>query len=67
MIGNRGEWVENYLKKSLQALRLDYVDLYLIHAPVGLLGQHELDIFPRNADGSVVLDTTTDLIELWKV
>lgn len=67
MIGNRSELVEKYLKKSLEALRLDYVDLYLIHAPVGLTGQHDLDIFPRNADGTAVLDMLTDLVDLWKV
>ena len=28
--------VENFLKKSLKKLDLDYVDLYLIHLPVGV-------------------------------
>lgn len=67
MTGNRSENVEKFLRKSLESLRLDYVDLYLIHAPVGLIGKDDNDIFPLNADGSVVLDMTTDLVDIWKV
>lgn len=59
--------MEKFLKKSLAALRLDYVDLYLIHAPVGLIGKDDSDIFPRDENGLVVIDPTTDLLELWKV
>ncbi|KAK4005156.1 hypothetical protein OUZ56_006877 [Daphnia magna] len=66
MIGNRSENVERFLRKSLQNLRLDYIDLYLIHAPIGLTAKHDDDLFPMNADGFVVLDNDTDLVDLWK-
>ena len=67
MIGNRPELVEKFLTKSIEALRLDYVDLYLIHAPVGMIGKHDLDVFPFTEDGHASLDMTTDLVQLWKV
>lgn len=62
----RSEVVEKFARKSLTALRLDYLDLYLIHAPFGLIGQHDLDVFPRNPDGTVVIDPSTNLIQIWK-
>lgn len=58
--------VEKFLKKSLAALQLSYVDLYLIHLPVGVKGQHDLDILPKTDDGHIVIDCATDLIALWK-
>ena len=32
-VGNRPQDVEKYLDQSLKKLKLDYVDLYLIHVP----------------------------------
>lgn len=66
MIGMRPELVEKFIRKSLTALRLDHLDLYLVHAPVGLIGSNDLDVFPRNPDGTVVLDMSTDLVKVWK-
>lgn len=35
-IGMSGGTVEEFLKKSLEKMGLDYVDLFLIHVPIGL-------------------------------
>ncbi|CAG2059864.1 unnamed protein product [Timema podura] len=51
--GNRAEDVEKYLKQSLENLQMTYVDLYLIHQPVGKLP--ELD-----NDGKRAVDPNTD-------
>nr|CAD7199061.1 unnamed protein product [Timema douglasi] len=57
--GNRAEDVENYLKQSLENLQMTYVDLYLIHQPIGS--------FPEpDKDGNRVLNPNTDHLSLWK-
>ncbi|KAG8288108.1 1,5-anhydro-D-fructose reductase-like [Homalodisca vitripennis] len=60
----REDLVEDYLKQSLSALQLSYVDLYLVHMPVGL--QSGIGLRPRNEDGSFKLDPTTDILAVWK-
>lgn len=61
---NRASSVEKYLKKSLENLQLNYIDLYLIHAPFGM--QEGDEILPKDKDGKILLDPTTDHVLLWK-
>ena len=63
----RPDKVELLIKKSLQALRTDYIDLYLIHTPMGFKYDEEKTIFPVDEKGDLIIDPTTDLIAVWKV
>lgn len=67
LIGNSSDKVERFIKLSLESLKLDYVDLYLIHFPVGFLpGKDDTDLFPRDEEGKAKIDMATDIIALWK-
>lgn len=63
--GNRASDVETILTNSLANLQLDYVDMYLVHAPFSF--PSTTGDIKRNADGTVVLDETTNHNETWKV
>ncbi|XP_069688692.1 1,5-anhydro-D-fructose reductase-like isoform X3 [Periplaneta americana] len=63
--GNHAGSVEKYLKRSLKALQLDYVDLYLIHAPVGFEDVGE-NLFPTDKNGDLATDPSTDHVAVWK-
>lgn len=66
LIAMRNKYVEPYLKRSLEALQLDYVDLYLIHHPIGLKNMGEDIHFPKDEDGKLLLDLETNHVTLWK-
>lgn len=68
MIGVHPDRVESFIKKSLTNLQLDYVDLYLVHFPVGLTyaeGGPVRGSFKPNGD--VETEGKTDHTALWKV
>merc|ERR1712107_256907 len=61
---HRPENVRPALLATLKALRLDYLDLYLIHWPVDLMGGQGT-LFPKKADGTMMYDNV-DKRETWK-
>jgi diketogulonate reductase-like aldo/keto reductase len=65
-VGNHPDRVEKYLKRSLDKLGLDYVDMYLVHVPFGFLEKGE-EIHPMDADGNILLDKSTNHVDIWKV
>src|SRR5277367_6489140 len=49
---------------SLERLRLNYLDLYLIHTPFAFHPGHEHD--PRDQNGSVIYDRGVTLLDTWR-
>lgn len=57
--------VEYICRKSLANSGLDYIDLYLMHFPVGFKYENDVNQWPRNADGSrAIIDV--DYLDTWK-
>ena len=63
--GNRPDGVEKYLKKSLRDLQLDYLDLYLIHAPFAFV-EEENNLHPEDENGQIKIDSTNDIVAVWE-
>jgi alcohol dehydrogenase (NADP+) len=60
---HRPERVEPAFDASLDRLRLNYLDLYLIHTPFAFQSGDEQD--PRDQDGNVIYDRGVTLLDTW--
>ncbi|KAH9588864.1 NADP-dependent oxidoreductase domain [Trypanosoma melophagium] len=62
--------VEKACRETLAQLRLDYLDLYLIHWPVAWRHspqfETEDDKYPKDADGLPAIDNSVKLVDTWK-
>jgi aldehyde reductase len=61
---HRPERVEPAFAASLDRLKLDYLDLYLIHTPYAFQPGDEQD--PRDQNGNVIYDDGVTLFDTWK-
>ncbi len=61
---HRPERVKPAFEASLDRLRLDYLDLYLIHTPFAFQPGDEQD--PRDQDGNVLYDNDVALLDTWR-
>jgi alcohol dehydrogenase (NADP+) len=61
---HRPERVEPAFEASLNRLRLNYLDLYLIHTPFAFQAGEEQD--PRDQNGNVVYDREVTLLDTWR-
>jgi alcohol dehydrogenase (NADP+) len=60
---HRPERVEPAFEASLERLRLNYLDLYLIHTPFAFQPGDDQD--PRDQDGNILYDRDVTLLETW--
>ena len=56
--------VKPAFETSLKKLKLDYLDLYLIHTPFAFQPGDEQD--PRDANGNVIYDREVTLLDTWR-
>jgi alcohol dehydrogenase (NADP+) len=61
---HRPERVEPAFEASLKRLRLDYLDLYLIHTPFAFQPGEDQD--PRDENGNVIYDKSVTLLDTWR-
>jgi alcohol dehydrogenase (NADP+) len=61
---HRPERVEPAFTASLDRLRLEYLDLYLIHTPYAFQAGDEQD--PRDKNGNVIYDHGVTLLDTWR-
>ncbi|HUO35402.1 MAG TPA: aldo/keto reductase [Candidatus Acidoferrum sp.] len=61
---HRPERVEPAFEASLEKLRLNYLDLYLIHTPFAFRPGDDQD--PRDQNGNVIYDQDVTLLDTWR-
>jgi alcohol dehydrogenase (NADP+) len=61
---HRPERVEPAFEASLDRLRLNYLDLYLIHTPFAFQAGDDQD--PRDQNGDILYDRGVTLLDTWK-
>jgi alcohol dehydrogenase (NADP+) len=61
---HRPERVEPAFEASLDRLRLNYLDLYLIHTPFAFQPGDEQD--PRDQNGDILYDRGVTLLDTWR-
>src|SRR5579862_7318875 len=61
---HRPERVEPAFESSRKRLRLDYIDLYLIHTPFAFQPGDDQD--PRDQNGEVIYDKGISLMDTWR-
>jgi alcohol dehydrogenase (NADP+) len=61
---HRPERVEPAFAASLDRLRIEYLDLYLIHTPYAFQPGDEQD--PRDQNGNVIYDNEVNLLDTWR-
>ncbi|CAK8681086.1 unnamed protein product [Clavelina lepadiformis] len=61
---HKPEDVRPALMKTLESLQLEYLDLYLIHWPMGFQ-KRGTEAFPKDENGKVLFDDT-DYVDTWK-
>jgi alcohol dehydrogenase (NADP+) len=61
---HRPERVEPAFAASLERLRLNYLDLYLIHTPFAFQAGDDQD--PRDENGNVIYDRGVTLLDTWR-
>ena len=61
---HRPERVEAAFEASLNRLRLNYLDLYLIHTPYAFQPGEDQD--PRDENGNIIYDRSVTLLDTWR-
>jgi len=63
-IGMTPDKVEYFIKKSLKSLQLDYLDLYLVHLPIGLKYVSDTELWPKEGN-KILINPTSSIEAVW--